>query len=389
MPRIHRKEPQENLGPDKPSEKGSRGESKRYARIRLILSIIEWGFGALFLLAVLFTGFSVFLEERIADWIHSPIPGFLAFCTVLGLIGMILSLPVEFFAGYVVEHRFGLSNQTVGSWILEQCKSLIVGLAIAIPLLVLFYLFYRRFPAGWWIPVGAVFFLFSFLLARLAPVWIFPLFYKCEAVSDAGLVKRLAALAEEAGMNIRAVQSFNLSKNSKKANALFTGLGKSKRVLLADNLLNGFTEEEVLTVAGHELGHYKYGHLWKGLIVGGVFVFGSLALVSGLHRTIVSGWTILENRQWAALPLLVLLLMATGLITAPVQNAISRSFERASDRFAVRITKSAGSFASALDKLAAINKADREPHPWVEFLFYGHPSISRRIKAVAEMGERS
>ena len=186
-------------------------------------------------------------------------------------------------------------------------------------------------------------------------------------------------------MVIDGIFRFNLSKNTKKANAAFTGLGKTRRILLADTLLDTFPTEEIETVLAHELGHYRFGHMWKGILVGFILSLGGLFFANLGYRSMMGSFGGVRGDELAALPLLALFLMAFGLITAPLQNGLSRRFERQADAFTVKRTGNPDVFISTLKRLGKLNKADETPHPWVEFYFYSHPALSRRIHAIREL----
>ncbi|MFQ6618081.1 MAG: M48 family metalloprotease [Fidelibacterota bacterium] len=214
---------------------------------------------------------------------------------------------------------------------------------------------------------------------------IFPIFYKFEPVKDSDLAHTLVKLCNRVGLSIEGVYSFNLSKNTKKANAGFAGLGKSRRVILGDNLLENFQDGEISTVLAHELGHYSYGHLWKGIVTGAFFTFAGLWLTGKLYSAAVDYFGFPHIYTIAALPLLSIFLMLFGLVVSPLQNSISRRFERSADRFAVKLTGKKEEFVSALNRLAALNLADVSPHPIIEFIFYSHPSIEKRIRYIEKI----
>ncbi|MCK4297058.1 MAG: M48 family metalloprotease, partial [Candidatus Marinimicrobia bacterium] len=186
------------------------------------------------------------------------------------------------------------------------------------------------------------------------------------------------SLCEKVGMKLEGVYQFNLSKSTKKGNAAFTGLGKSRRVILGDTLLNNLKAEEILSVLAHELGHFKLKHIWKSMGLGVITTYLGLFLVSVIYNLTYPSigehpWTI------AALPLMALILTLYEFITSPMMNAYSRSNERAADDFAVNLMGEPESFISGLNKLSDQNLADRTPNPIVEFLFYSHPSMEKRI----------
>ena len=360
-------------------------EVKRYNRIKLALSVTSMLLGVGFLAAVLFFGFSAELAVRVSRITEHPFLAFLLFAFVLGSIETVIAFPLSFYGGFVVEHRFGLSNQSFGRWFWEEVKGLLVGLAIMTPLMMAFYLCLRRFPVSWWIPAGLVYFLFAVLLAQLGPLLIFPLFYTFFPVESDALKVRLRRLSENAGLIISDIYSFNLSKNTKKANAAFAGLGRTRRILLADTRLVEFSEDEIGSVIGHELGHYRCRHLWKGIVLGFIVILGGLGLSNLFYSMSMKPFGGVRGDELATLPLLALFLAGFGVAITPLQNAVSRHFERQGDGFAARETGYPEAFVSALGKLEKMNKADRRPHPVVEFFFYSHPALGKRIARIRSM----
>ena len=361
--------------------------SKQYHRTKLVLSLVSTGLGWAYLLLLVLTPLAVWLVEltRLSPPSGSANPylHFLLFSLAAGLIAQVFSLPLSFTSGYVVEHRYGLSNQSPAAWAWERLKGLLVGLALGLPLALVFYACLRIFGAGWWLPVGVVAFLFSVVLGRLAPVLIFPLFYKFEPLADDHPLKtRIEDLCHSEGLKVTGVYRFNLSKTTKKANAAFTGLGRARRVLLADTLLDQFPDEEIAAVVAHELGHFRLRHIWKGMALGMVLTFIGLFVVARIHFGLAGE----EVAALATLPWLALLLSVYGFVTGPLSNAYSRRQEFAADRYSVKLIYEGDSLATALERLAELNLADREPHPVVEFLFHSHPSIKRRLAALGGKG---
>ncbi|MCH7939379.1 MAG: M48 family metallopeptidase [Candidatus Marinimicrobia bacterium] len=349
---------------------------KRYHRQKLLLALTGTALGWGYLLLLVLTPASARLVE-ITAYSPNPYLHFLLFGLALGLIAQVYALPLSLTSGYWLEHKYSLSNQTIAAWGWERLKGSLVGAVIGLPLALVFYYCLRAFGAGWWLPVGVVLFLFSIVLGRLAPVLIFPLFYKFEPLDDGhSLSGRIRELARSVGLQVQGVFRFNLSKTTKKANAAFTGLGRSKRVLLADTLLDNFTDEEILAVVAHELGHFRLRHIWKGLAEGTAITFAGLFIVARLHAGLSGG----DVTALAALPWLGLLLGVYGFVTGPISNYISRRREFAADYFAARLMGGGASLAAGLERLADLNLADRDPHPAVEFLFHGHPSIEKRVR---------
>lgn len=353
--------------------------AKRYQRQRLSLGLLGTFVGWGYLLVLVGTPLGRTLGDAVAG-AGGPYAQFLVFVILVGLIAQIYGLPLSYIQGYWLEHRYGLSNQTFGAWVWESLKGLLVGAVIGIPMLLIFYYGLRTFGAGWWLPVGIVMFLLGVVLGRLAPVLIFPLFYRFEPLAaDTGLTAGIKELSDRAGLSIEGIYRFDMSKNTRKANAAFTGLGRAKRVLLADTLLDEFGEEEILAVVAHELGHFKLRHIWSGMALGTLLTFGGLYLVARLHAGLAAG----DITALATLPWLALLLSVYGFVTGPLTNFISRRHEFAADRYAMEMMGEGRPLAAALDRLADLNLGDRDPHPAVEFLFHSHPSITRRMAALA------
>lgn len=224
--------------------------------------------------------------------------------------------------------------------------------------------------------------LFNVLLANLAPVLIFPIFYKFVPLGDeyAELAERLKSLAERAGARVRGVFKFDMSRRTKAANAALTGLGNTRRIILGDTLLDEFTSDEIETVLAHELGHHVHKDIPKGILIESVITLVGLYLASLglLWGTTVFGFE--GPADIAALPLFVLVMGAYGFLTMPLTNAYSRARERRADEYALKATDNGSAYASALIRLANQNLADADPEPWVEILLYSHPALSKRIE---------
>jgi len=361
------------------TEISSPDQSKKYQRYQLVFSIIEFIIGLGFLVIILSTGLTIRLEEGIRHYIQNNYAVLIVFITLLGIGEAIILFPFTFSSGYLIEHRFKLSDQSVGSWFWERTKQILISYPVMLVLIVIFYALLCRFPDNWWIMMGSILILFSILLARVAPVILFPLFYKFKPLEDESLAEDVSSLCRKVGLRLEGVYQFNLSKTTRKANAAFTGIGKSKRVILGDTLLAKLEPGEILAVLAHELGHYKLKHIWKGMAIGILMTYAGLFLVSTAYDSARTLFHFSHTAQIAALPVIGILLTIYQLITAPLTNAYSRSNERAADDFAVSMIGIPESFISGLNKLADQNLSDRTPHPVIEFLFYSHPSIEKRI----------
>lgn len=356
--------------------------ARRYHSQKRVLSLIRAILGAALTLALVSTGLSKALENVASAVSANSYVTLIGFLLLFGILEGLVTFPVRFLSAFVLEHRFRLSNQSLGAWLWESLKGSLVGAAIGLPLALGFYASLAKFGSLWWAPVGGLVFLVSVVLARIAPTLIFPLFYRFEPVKDTRLRDRLLALGEKAGVSIEGVFVFNMSKTTKKANAAFMGIGRSKRIILGDTLVANFTDEEIETVFAHELGHYKLRHLWIMLLVGFLNTFLGLAACAWAYDALLPIFGFAGRTSIAGLPLLGLLLSAYSLATLPLTNMLSRAHERAADRYAVRLTDRPHAFVHALRKLALVNLAELDPPRLIEFLFHSHPSLQRRIQAV-------
>lgn len=296
----------------------------------------------------------------------------------------IIFLPISYYSGFYLEHQYKLSNQTFLKWVWENVKGMLVSAVVGLPLLLFFFYVINKYGELWWLPLAIGLFFFSVILARLVPIIILPIFYKVTPLENESLRSKIENLANKAGMKVQNIYSFNMSKNTKKANAAFTGLGKTKRILLGDTLLSGYSEDEVETVIAHELGHYKMKHIIKNLLIGTFTSFFTLYVIAALYSWSLLWFGFTSINQIAALPILSLWGMIIGLLLSPLTNIISRKFEYEADEYSVVSTRKVSSFISVLEKLTEQNLGDKNPHPFVEWYFYSHPSISKRISAINE-----
>lgn len=300
------------------------------------------------------------------------------------LYSLIVSFPLDVYSGFTLEHRYSLSNQTFFSWFFEWVKRVVLSFFITTLLVLVLYFLIWTFKSSWWLWAWFGYAVFSLVLGKLFPVLIIPLFYKYSPIGDLVLKDKIETLAKRFGVSIANVYSLNLSKTTKKANAAFTGFGKTKRVILGDTLLESFSHEEIEIVLAHELGHFKNRDIWKQ------FGFGILVSLIGfwisyqLFDRISYGLGFGGAGDVQAFPLLCLILFVFSLIMGPLGNAFSRIAERRADLFALKALGNKRSFISAMEKLSAMNLADPNPHPVIEFLFYDHPAIGKRIQMAKE-----
>ncbi len=356
-------------------------QAKEYARISRRLFFVDLAFSALVTLAWLVLGWSLALKNWLTTFTTNDWLLVAGFGVVFGLVFEILEFPLAYYSGFVLPHRYGQSNQTLGAWVKDQLLGLGLSALIGLPLLEGLYWLLRVTGPLWWAWAAGGYILIAVVLSNLAPVLIMPLFNKFIPLGaeHAELVQRLTALAERAGTKVAGVFRFDMSKRTKAANAALTGLGHTRRIILGDTLLNEFTLDEVETVIAHELGHHVHRDIPVGIAISAVITLVGLYLASvglawGAPMFGFSG-----PADIGALPLFALALGAFSVLTLPLNNAYSRWREVRADEYALQATRQPQAFINAMTRLANQNLADADPEPWVVFLLYSHPPIRDRV----------
>lgn len=357
-------------------------KAKEYSRISRRLMLLDLAVTALFALAWLVFGWSTALRDCLLQITSNPWLLVLLYAVVFGGIYYLISVPLSYYSGFVLPHRYDQSNQTLTGWITDQLKGLAVGGVLGSIVLSVIYLVLRTYPDVWWIWASILLLLFSVVMAILAPVLLFPLFYKFVPLGEeyAELVDRLTKLSARAGTRVQGVFKFDMSRRTKSANAALAGLGSTRRIILGDTLLISFSTDEIETVLAHELGHHVNKDIPLSIVVETVSTVVSLFLASLALKWGVGYFGFDGVGDIAALPLFMLVMGFYGLISMPLTNAFSRWRERLADRYALESTRNGSAFASAMTRLANQNLAEIDPEPWIEFLLYSHPALEKRIK---------
>jgi STE24 endopeptidase len=357
-------------------------KARQYARISRRLMLVDLALTGLYALAWLFTGWSAGLRDFLTRYTTSPWLLVLLFAAVFGGIYYLIDLPLSYYSGFVLPHRFGQSNQTLRGWIADQFKGLAVGGVLGVLVLEVIYAVLRAYPDIWWIWAAAILLVFSVVLANLAPVLLMPLFYKFIPLGEEHqeLANRLVRLSERAGTRVKGVYKFDMSRRTKSANAALTGLGNTRRIILGDTLIDEFPPDEIETVLAHELGHHVNRDIPLSILVETISTVVGLFLASLALKWGVNQFGFQGVGDIAALPLFLLVMGLYGLVTMPLTNTFSRWREVKADRYALDSTRNGPAFASAMTRLANQNLAEVDPEPWVEFLLYSHPALEKRIK---------
>jgi STE24 endopeptidase len=379
------------IAPDK-AQAPDTPESREYNRAKRWLELGDLGIGVGFLVLLLVTGWT----SSLRDWAvrlspeHYVIQLFF-YVLFLGLISKILGFGLDFY-GFRLEHRFHLSNQRLGSWFKDEVKGWFLGLVVGTILAEIVYALIQTSPEHWWIFAWLIFVGLFVFFAQIAPVVLFPLFYKFVPLQNEELKQRLVRLGERAGTRVRGVYEWKLSEKSRKANAALTGLGNTRRIILADTLLQNYSNDEIEAVLAHELGHHVHGHIVKIIAVqAGVTLLGFWAADAVLKYAIDQEhlFTGIQHlTDFANLPLLTLVSSVLSLLLMPALNTFSRYTERQADTYCWKSVGSIDPYISAMEKLNRQNLAESHPSRVVEILFHSHPPISKRIAAAQEWARK-
>lgn len=333
---------------------------------------------------VLFTGLSARMRSFARGTGRPWLAVILIYFLLYSILVYALSFPLSYYAGYVRQHAFGLSNQTFDRWFGNSLKSLAVGLVSGSLVIWLPYWLIRRSPRRWWLYTGLLSLPFLLFVALVEPVWISPLFNQFGPMKDQKLEAEILSLAREAGIEGGRVFEVDKSLDTRAVNAYVTGFLGSKRIVLWDTLLAKLSAREVRVVMAHEMGHYVLNHVTQGILTG---FLGSLVLLFGTHRLAHLALNRFQNRigfstlsDVASLPLLLCLVQLLSLLFQPLGLALSRHWEREADRFALELTRDNHAAATAFVRLQAENLANPRPG-WLFVIWRGsHPSLAERIE---------
>jgi STE24 endopeptidase len=354
-------------------------KTKEYSAIKHRIALINIFLAPLLLWIFLITDTPTYCKNVSQLISHNDYVNLIIFYVLMGALYYAINLPLEFYSGFLLEHRFSLSNQTLKGWAAREAKKNIIAFIISAPLVAALYAFLKSDPLHWWLWTALLWFSVSIILAKFAPVIIVPLFYKYSPLKDAVLENRMNRLVSKVGFKAGGVYELNISKDTKKANAALLGLGRQKRIVLCDTLISNFNHDEIESVMAHELGHHKLNHMWKLIISGGILTFITFFFANGIFLKLhcFFGYNLLYDYE--SIVLIYFAATALNALFIPIANAFSRRLEKAADEFSLKTTGNVGAFMSTMKKLGEQNLADVNPGRIYEIMLYDHPPISRRI----------
>jgi len=342
-------------------------------------------------LFVLLSGFLPWLIGGILSWNWPFVASGLFFFGILALASVILGLPFNLYRTFVIERAFGFNTMTFRLWVSDLLKELVLSALLLGLLLGALLALMAWTPRYWWLFIWILFALFQLLMIWLYPVVIAPWFNTFEPVGNEALREAVVKLMARVGLKTEGVYQVDAGKRSRHTNAYFTGLGKSKRIVLYDTLLNSHTPEEIVAVLAHEIGHWKKRHIMKQLL----FMEGASLVLFYLVSLLIE-WPLLYRTFGfeSDIPYMGLLLAAVvfgpvSFFFTPVSAMIQRRYEREADDFAYTLTGTTRPLRDALKRLAKDNLANLHPHPFYAWFYYSHPALTDRISRLQAMDAKT
>ncbi|PKL24007.1 MAG: peptidase M48 [Spirochaetae bacterium HGW-Spirochaetae-3] len=368
-------------------------KSRSYTLARMRLSFVQEPVTTAIVVAVAAAGIFGLLDDIVRGLVEGEYWRGALFLGAVAVASGLLSLPFSIYSTFVLEKRFGFNTTTIRTWLVDGLKGSVIATVLGLPLLWLLFVFMNATGSLWWLWAATIFSALSVVLSLLYPLVIAPLFNTFTPLPDGSLAERIRAMAERTGFRMSGVFVMDGSKRSRHSNAYFTGLGKAKRIVLYDTLVDSMDEDEILAVLGHEIGHEKKRHIVKGTVLSIGLSFATFYALSLLAR-----WPELYAafgfaRDGAAYPTKEALLLVFGLVSgpatfflAPIFSAWSRAHEYEADRFAVEAMDSypagVAALSSALIRLNKENASNLWPHPLYSFWYYSHPTLLERLRAI-------
>jgi STE24 endopeptidase len=352
----------------------------RYTADNIRFKLVQYSVSKVIFLYIILSGILPWLAASLVQ-VNFFIAG-LVFFAVIGLVEVSMGLPFDYYHSFVLEERYGFNTKTLKIWLSDLIKSMLVVIIIGTFLLCTLLLMVKYAGHNWWIWTWAIFLCFQLLMTVLYPTIIAPLFNKFTPLEDSELKDNIKRLAEEEGLNIGGIYQMDATRRTRHTNAYFSGLGRAKRIVLFDSLIQSHSQDEILAILAHEVGHLKKNHIKKQLII---IAFVSLLLFFMASKLLT--WNVIyESFGFSNMPCYVGLFLVgilwepVNFFISPIGMAISRRFEREADFYSLGIVKTAKPLTTALKKMAKENLSNLRPHPIYVCFNYSHPPLLQRIE---------
>lgn len=364
---------------DKDKYKQSQEYHKEKERVNTIASVISTAG----IIVLLISGFFGWFDKYTFGLNSNPIIHTLLFFGILGIGSDIISLPFQLYSTFKIEEKYGFNKSTLKLFFIDKLKGYLLGVVIGGSLMALFVWFYNSTGNNFWLYMWIVVSGFSVVMSMFYASWILPLFNKLTPLDSGSLRNAIENYAQKVDFKLDNIFIMDGSKRSSKANAFFSGLGKSKKIVLFDTLIENHTEDELVSILAHEVGHYKKKHTLLGIVMSiittGITLFILSLVINNAALSQALGAQDVSFRL--GLVAFGILYSPISLVTGLIGNAVSRKNEYQADDYA-RTTYSASSLQSALKKLSVDNLSNLKPHPTYVFFHYSHPPLLQRLGAL-------
>jgi STE24 endopeptidase len=349
--------------------------------LRRWLGWSETAFSLALLLILILSGAST----RFISWFHLPvIPLAVVYFLILIVVYELITSPLSYYQGFVLPHRYGLSKQNFKGWLGDLAKGGGIGFIFGSAGVAVAYWLLGNFPDFWWLIAWGLILLVTLLMAVVVPIWLVPLFYKVRPLAEGELKTSLQALAEKAKAKVNGIYTLEFSAKTTAGNAALMGLGKTRRIVISDTLIQNYSLAEIEVVTAHEIGHHMNRDIFRQFIVQSSIFLVLLKLTDVVLGASLPALKFSGLQDPAALPWLVLLFGVFSTLISPLMNAYTRHIESQADIYALDLTRDTQAFKDAMTRLANQNLAVAYPSRWEELLFHDHPSYRQRMQEAAE-----
>jgi STE24 endopeptidase len=347
-------------------------------RVAIVESIVDNVVVILFM----FAGFLGVYDRWIFSLSRSFLMDGILFFLVLVYIQTLIAIPFSLYRHFSIENRYGFNTMTFRLWITDLLKSFVISSVLGCIVVLTALSIVQASPDWWWLWVWLFFLCFGFIMMFISPYVIEPLFFKIEPVRAEGLEEKIRQVMGQAGLKVSRVFQMDASRRSRHSNAYFTGIGKVKRIVLFDTLIQQMTHDEILAVLAHEVGHWKMRHVLKRLVLTETMAFCSLYFAYFLvQRDDLPGLLGYPELSFYARFMIIVFVGSLVMFPfIPFFSFLSRRDEREADEFAAKLTGCPENMASALIKLSRENLSNLYPHPWYAAFYYSHPPVVDRVR---------
>lgn len=359
-------------------------KSRSYTCSKIIFEMVYESYDLLVLFAfILIGGFGYAETISSSLFTHEPLMG-IFFCFAISIGKEILDLPFSLYQTFILEQRYGFNNMTYGLFFKDTVKKFVLSILIGAPLIYFLLWIIKSTGNNWWIYGFLALTGFQLLIIWIYPTWIAPFFNKFAPLEKGDLRDKIFKIASEVQFTLSEIFVMDGSKRSSHSNAYFTGLGKNRRIVLFDTLIQLLTQGELLGVLAHEMGHNKLKHIQKMLLMSFSLTFAGFYLWSLLlnYSPLYQAFGLSGHTLFPALLVFPLIMGPVTFFMHPLMNLFSRKHEYEADAFSAKVTLSASDLQTALLKLNEKNLSNLTPHPVYSFFYYSHPTLAERLKAL-------